>query len=409
MSKLVHLRTTILVLTIYLFLAAFVSVCDAAPRMPQQQDNSVLGPKIKGVQLGMVMKDTDFVKLVLEHANASGEGSVTIKFVNDETRGESRILDVKKSEDIAKIADYRSLSQIMIHGAKTGGDIDFGWRAERLPENPELCRITRYFLTAEEFGAEKMAIRAFAQVLTDTYGITRMRNTGFWNDEWITYEEDDSINGWKVHAWGGDDYTRFLRVETAVTVADLSLGENKAVSRANSNPEPSGSYVLLGPTESPGQMLQNMSKLIYGTRAASPSETSAAADVKDYKRFSITVPGGWSAQDKPDSKEFEDKYFIAPDNRHALTVMVRSIEELQMYKGFESFKDLANVLHDAGMGEPLEVTDTYTVNKPFENRGSILQQKNYLRNDQCLMVTFITPDGKITEIQEAAVDSIKIK
>jgi hypothetical protein len=171
----------------------------------------------------------------------------------------------------------------------------------------------------------------------------------------------------------------------------------------------SGGITFQGPEKSPGQMIQEMSDLIYGTRT-NTSPTNQPATVQDFKRFSMEVPGGWIVEDKPDGKEFGDKYFISPDNKYALTILVRTVKELKEYRGFTSFKSMATFFQAAGLGEPLEATDTYVANKPYKDNVSILQQKAYLKkNETCLMVSFITPDGKISEEQEAAVSSIVIK
>jgi hypothetical protein len=195
--------------------------------------NGGFGPNIKGVQLGVVMKDTEFVKLAIDHFYKPGRefkgDSIQIFFRDQEgpyvdggdvSLYSNTYKSFTDSDNIAKtLAKYRSNSLIALEFE------GINWLAERLPENPELCRIKRFSLLADEFGAEKMTAKGFAQALIDNYEISRMQtvNSVWSSEDWITYEEDDYINGWKVAVLDRDSHPAGVVVETATTKESTSF------------------------------------------------------------------------------------------------------------------------------------------------------------------------------------------
>jgi hypothetical protein len=168
------------------------------------------GPKMDGVQLGVVMKDTEFIQLALKYLSVCSVG-----ITNNDGRGKTIIDKVSKSlkaADIAAITDSRHSSKAIQAESELWG---YGWQAERLPEKPELCKITRYELRARDLGADELSGEGFVQKIIDGYGVTRLKRN---SDYYDTYSEDNANNGWKLYI--GYNYGaggNFVRVETART------------------------------------------------------------------------------------------------------------------------------------------------------------------------------------------------
>jgi hypothetical protein len=200
----------------------------AIPTSAKPAKDGGFGPKMKGVQLGVVMKDTEFIQLALEHWVLKPWvyeywQKIYVYFYDSkdsysEGRSSGRVVEISNEDSkgvyIAEITNRRSSSKVIVVRNSS-----FEWRAERLTENPELCRIVRYELSAEEFGAKDLPVETFAQEVIDNYGITRMRLNDNSDLRYETYKEDDFNNGWRVEVFEGLTVT----VETAQTKTGTSF------------------------------------------------------------------------------------------------------------------------------------------------------------------------------------------